>query len=162
MLAIIGGSGWSDAGLFEQTSQREINTDYGCCSAPLQFGHMQAAQRRSEALCYLPRHGGGHRIPPHKINYRANVDALAQAGVRSVIALNAVGVCHTRWQPGELVLPDQVIDYSWGREHTFADELEDFSSHIDFTQPLLSEWREPLILAAKRTATVLHDGGTYA
>ncbi|MBT8140419.1 MAG: S-methyl-5'-thioinosine phosphorylase [Gammaproteobacteria bacterium] len=162
MLAIIGGSGWSDTTLFKPQARREFLSRYGNCSAPVQFGHLQRGNRQSDELCYLPRHGAGHRLPPHKINYRANVDALAQAGASSVIALNAVGVCHTRWLPGELVLPDQVIDYSWGREHSFVDALEDFSAHIDFTEPLQSEWRARLLAAAARAGTTLHEGGTYA
>ncbi|MGB5324086.1 MAG: S-methyl-5'-thioinosine phosphorylase [Pseudomonadales bacterium] len=161
MLAVIGGSGWETFEGFETNTSRSVQTRYGETSAALALGVLRQGERASEQLYFLPRHGEAHKIPPHKINYRANIDALAQAGVTQVIALNTVGACNTHWAPGELVLPVQVIDYSYGRAHTFFDTLDDFSGHVDFSEPLQSDLREPLRAVAQSLGITVHDGGTY-
>lgn len=86
-------------------------------------------------VAFIARHGIGHRVPPHKINYRANIWALHSIGVRRVLALNAVGGITAAMAPGVQVLPEQIIDYTYGREHTFATQLSDAINHIDFTSP---------------------------
>lgn len=161
MLGIIGGSGWSDFDGFDIVERRSFASSWGEPAAALAFAEFAEGEQRSARFCFLPRHGTEHRLPPHGINYRANVDALSQAGVDSVIALHAVGACNTQWGPGALVLPDQLIDYSYGREHSFFDALEDFSGHVDFTEPLASSWRQRLVACAEEAGLVLHDGGTY-
>lgn len=161
MLAIIGGSGWSEFDALQGGERPSLVSAYGEASADVLTGTLNVRGKSSAPLCFLPRHGTGHRLPPHRINYRANIDLLAQCGVCTVIAINAVGACNTRWQPGELILPDQVIDYTYAREHTFHETLDDFSAHIDFTEPLKSDLRAPLHEAAVKRGISLHDGGTY-
>ena len=85
--------------------------------------------------CFLARHGSNHGIPPHRINYRANLHAMATSGVDAIIAVNVVGGISEQMSPGTIVIPDQIIDYTWGREHTFFDILDKPENHIDFTWP---------------------------
>jgi 5'-methylthioinosine phosphorylase len=102
----------------------------------------------STQVAFIARHGRGHKVPPHRINYRANIWALHHIGVRAVIGVNAVGGIHARTGPGALAVPRQIIDYSWGREHTyFADGL-DAVTHIDFTEPYAESLRQLLLRSA--------------
>jgi 5'-methylthioinosine phosphorylase len=102
----------------------------------------------STQVAFIARHGKGHKVPPHRVNYRANIWALHQIGVRAVIGVNAVGGIHARTGPGALAVPRQIIDYSWGREHTyFADGL-DAVTHIDFTEPYAESLRQLLLRSA--------------
>jgi 5'-deoxy-5'-methylthioadenosine phosphorylase len=130
------------------------NTVYGeASSTPL------SAELSGSTVILLSRHGDGHRLAPHKINYRANVRLLADLGVDAVIAINTVGGIAAEAGNGVLVVPDQVIDYSWGREHTFA--TEDDLQHIDFTDPYDPGLRQRLLLAAGRAQLAIVDGGVY-
>ena len=177
MLGIIGGSGWSSVEWLQIVEQRTVSTPFGVPSGPLQFGYyngsqssgtraaldatVQATANSAARICFLARHGSTHTIPPHKVNYRANVQAMYDAGVDSVISINAVGACNAVLQPGSLVLPDQIIDYTYGREHTFFDSLDDYTSHVEFTEPLSSALRAQLLECASQLALALKDGATY-
>ena len=112
-LAIIGGSGLTQLEGFQLSETRQIDTPYGTPSAPISCGHFHG-----QALLFLPRHGAQHSLPPHLINYPANLLALQQAGADRVIAVNTVGAIPASLPPGILVFPDQIIDYTWGRAHT--------------------------------------------
>ncbi|MEM8549092.1 MAG: 5'-methylthioadenosine phosphorylase, partial [Pseudomonadota bacterium] len=141
--AIIGGTGteaWTEATLLET---RTIVTRYGRASAPAQ--HLSVAGER----CWmLSRHGAGHDVAPHRINYRANIQALADLGVEEIVALNAVGIIDTEVQCGGLVMPEQLIDYTWGRHSTFADGVSAPLQHIAFDPPYTPGLRAALISAA--------------
>ncbi|MDG2079132.1 MAG: S-methyl-5'-thioinosine phosphorylase [Pseudomonadales bacterium] len=164
MLGIIGGSGWSKIAWLDDVEKRAVQTPYGKPSAPLElarYNDSSTVGNAQETVCFLGRHGEAHTIAPHKVNYRANVHAMWEAGVDAIIAINAVGACSAAFSPGTLVLPDQIIDYTYGREHTFFDTLEDFSSHVDFTEPFDLNLRQRLLACAGRVDVPLHDGGTY-
>ncbi len=130
------------------------------------FGHPSAAVHEAvfegRSLLTLARHGEGHSIAPHLINYRANLVALQELGAHSVIALNTVGVVSALRQPGELAMPDQVIDYTWGREHTVYDGSDGVVEHIEFTEPFAQGLRQRLLEAAVAANIDCHDGGVYA
>ncbi|MET0378499.1 MAG: MTAP family purine nucleoside phosphorylase, partial [Spongiibacteraceae bacterium] len=113
-IAIIGGTGLNQLDGVELVEERRIDTPYGALSAPLQL--LSLSQRE---FLFLARHGQPHRLPPHRINYRANISALHAAGVKQIIAVNAVGGIHTAMPAGAIVIPQQLIDYTWGRAHTF-------------------------------------------
>lgn len=153
--AIITGSGFSSFG--EEAQGRTIETAYGPMSAPLR--DLRYGDRR---VLLLGRHGDDMRIPPHRINYRANLAGLKQAGTTDVIAINTVGVIRKEMHPGQLAVPAQLSDYTWGREHSFCDGTGDTPQHIDFTQPLSMELRELLLQAAHNAGIECHDGGVYA
>ncbi len=110
----------------------------------------------------LTRHGDGLLIPPHRINYRANLAALRSLGVNSIIALNTVGVIAAGQHPGQIAIPDQVIDYTFGRDHSIYDGESDSLDHIEFTEPFAECLRQELGLAARTAGISAHDGGVYA
>lgn len=149
------GSGWER--LVGDDSGSEVSTAFGQPSARvhrLRFG--------DQAVLTLARHGDGHTMPPHTINYRANVLALKKLGADSIIALNTVGVITTVVEPGGIAIPDQLIDYTWGRAQTLFDGGRGLVEHIDFTQPFSSALRERLVAAARKAGADCHDGGVYA
>jgi len=110
----------------------------------------------------LARHGEGHSLPPHVINYRANVVALKMLGADAVIGLNTVGVVTGLRESGQIAIPDQLLDYTWGREHTIYDGRRGKVEHIDFTEPFSEGLRRDLLAAAARAGVDCHDGGVYA
>jgi len=154
VLAIIGGSSLTRLTALEAPRRVEVATPYGAPSGPLVFGRL--AQRE---VMFIARHGEPHHLPPHAINYRANLRALRDQGATSIIAVATVGGITSEFQPGAVALPDQIIDYTWGRASTFFD---DRVKHIDFTQPYDEALRARILQAAQRTGVDLHDGGTYA
>ena len=156
MLAIIGGSGLSTlAGL--QTLRREVvRTPYGEPSCPVTVGRI-----KDKEIAFLARHGHGHTIAPHEINYRANLWALKAQGVDGIISVAAVGGIPPDQGPGVLVVPHQIIDYTWGRKHTFF-EGEAPVTHVDFTEPYSKVLREQVLAAAARCSERVVDGGVYA
>jgi 5'-methylthioadenosine phosphorylase/5'-methylthioinosine phosphorylase len=114
-----------------------------------------------QEIVFLARHGDPARIPPHRVNYRANLWALKTAGVTSVLAVAAVGGITPTMAPSKIAVPDQVIDYTYGREQTlFADNLHHVT-HIDFTHPYTPRLREKLLTAAKRAQVEVVNGGVY-
>lgn len=150
---VIGGTGLDQLDGLTVSRRETVDTPFGPTSASLLFGHFGNAE-----VVFLARHGGDHSIAPHRINYRANIWALAQH-VERVVAVAAVGGIRPAFLPGDLVIADNLIDYTWGREHTFFDDND--VQHIDFTRPYDGPVREALIAAAARAATPVHDGGVY-
>ena len=155
-LAIIGGSGLTRMPTLTVLRREVLHTPYGEPSAPLTHGAFGDRQ-----VVFLPRHGPGHTIPPHKINYRANIWALHHIGVKSVVGVAAVGGIRADMGPLTLVLPDQIIDYTHGRPHTFFEQDLAQVTHIDFTYPYCEELREALRAAAAGIGEPLIAEGTY-
>lgn len=168
MLAFIGGSGFNTFEGFQTERIALQQTPYASEPVAVTIGHLPHV---SQSLCFLPRHGDGHTMPPHRINYRANLYALYQLQVSGIIAVNAVGGIHKQAGPGQLMVPDQIVDYTYGREHTFFDgSVIDLDSpdrftasvaHIDFTEPYDQELRRRLSAAAARLDIALLDHGVY-
>ncbi|MGY6278072.1 S-methyl-5'-thioinosine phosphorylase [Methylomonas sp. MgM2] len=155
-LAIIGGTGLTQVEDLTITGQQCLETPFGSPSANYVFGELCGKK-----LTFLARHGNPHRIPPHKINYRANIWGLKELGVTEIIAVAAVGGIGKPMKPAHIAIPDQVIDYSYGREHTFfADDLEHVT-HIDFTEPYSPSLRKRIIQAASNADINISSEGTY-
>jgi len=157
LLGIVGGTGLTQLSGLEISGRELVQTPYGVPSGPLTHGIMNKRE-----VIFLPRHGYGHTIPPHKINYRANMWALKRAGVNKVLAVAAVGGINPATPPGGLVVPDQIIDYTWNRVNTYFEEGLVNVTHIDFTQPYDEELRQRIIKAANEVDVEVTDGGTYA
>ena len=157
MLAIIGGSGLSQLGTLEVTRRQVVRTPYGEPSGALTFGRIADCE-----VVFLARHGYGHTIAPHEVNYRANVWALKDVGATEVVSVASVGGIRNDTWPGALLLPHQVIDYTWGRPSTFYEGAGVPINHIDFTEPYSRRLREQLLAAAARCGETLADGGVYA
>lgn len=155
-LGIIGGSGLTRLQALDVDRQEIVRTPYGDPSAPLTFGQFDGAP-----VVFLPRHGQPHAIPPHRVNYRANLWAMRHVGVERVVGMAAVGGITPAMAPGVLAVPDQVIDYTWGREHTLFEADLSSVTHIDFTDPYCQDLRQALLQAARQAAVRVHDGGTY-
>ncbi len=146
-------SRWSEL----QIEQREWRpTPYGNPSSQLTFGRCS-----DQPVLFLARHGDGHSIPPHRINYRANLWALKESGIKQVVAVAAVGGIHSKLVPGSIVVPDQIIDYTDNREHTFYDGNSDDVTHIDFSWPYSETVRQGLIKAARQSGLSPVTEGTY-
>jgi 5'-deoxy-5'-methylthioadenosine phosphorylase len=156
LLAVIGGTGLSHLENLEMGHRQVVATPWGEPSAPVLFGEL--AGRRA---AFLPRHGRGHTIAPHEVNYRANLWALKEVGATSVVAVNAVGGIREDLGPGRLCVPDQVIDYTWGRGHTFFEGTDQPVQHADFTHPYAESVRRRLLAAGARARLDVVDGGTY-
>ncbi len=156
-IAIIGGTGLTSLKGLEITGREIMQTPYGEPSGPLVHGVLAGKE-----VSFLPRHGAGHTIPPHKINYRANIWALKNAGMEYVLAVNAVGGIRNDMLAGELVLPDQIIDYTVSRTNTFFEEGLKQVVHIDFTYPFCEDLRQKIIRSAEDESIQLISGGTYA
>jgi len=155
-IGIIGGSGLTRLDALKVERQEIITTPYGDPSAPLTFGRFDGSP-----VVFLPRHGGAHTIPPHRVNYRANLWALRHAGVENIIGMAAVGGITDLMPPGTLRVPDQIIDYTWGREHTLFDADLTSVTHIDFTEPYCTALRRQLLDAAASVGVAAGDGGVY-
>ncbi len=155
--AIIGGTGLTSLNGLEIVRREVVNTPYGEPSGPLIHGELQGHR-----VVFLPRHGSGHTIPPHKINYRANIWALKSIGVDKVIAINAVGGIAPEFTPGRLAFPDQIIDYTWSRINTYFEEGLTDVVHIDFTHPYCEELRAMLVWAAGEAGLDTVNSGIYA
>lgn len=156
-VGIIGGTGLTTLAGLELTGQREVATAWGAPSSVLSEGMIG-----DQPVVFLARHGDPHRIPPHRVNYRANLQALYDAGVRTVVGVNAVGGIHPEMGPARIVIPDQLIDYTWGRASTFFEDGLDHTTHIDFTYPYSAEARQILISAARSESMSISDSGVYA
>lgn len=156
MLAIIGGSGLTKLSTLAVVHREIVRTPYGEPSAPLLFG-----QIAGQEVVFLARHGHGHTIPPHRVNYRANLWALKARGAHVIAAVASVGGIRGH-APGELVLPHQLLDYTSDRQHTFFDGGDSNVVHVDFTHPYTPSLRATCLAAAARAGLALSDGGVYA
>lgn len=155
-VAIIGGTGLTSLAGLEITRREVVHTPYGEPSGPITHGLFNGKE-----VLFLARHGYGHTIPPHQVNYRANIWALRHLGVERVLAVAAVGGITEKMAPGVIAFPDQIIDYTWSRNHTFFDVDLTHVTHIDFTFPYDQELRAQLIEGARRAKLDCVDGGTY-
>ena len=155
-LAIIGGTGLNSIQGLEGRYQKVLPTPFGDPSGPLLYGKLNGV-----SVVFLPRHGEGHTIAPHKINYRANLWALREVGIKRVLSIAAVGGIRPHLRPGMLVLPDQIIDYTDSRQHTFFEKDSDSVVHIDFTHPYCEELRQGLLKAASRINIELVANAVY-
>lgn len=160
-LAIIGGTGLDALGILEIDKREVISTPFGEPSGPITRGSVFGHE-----ILFLPRHGYSHNLPPHQVNYRANLWALREAGAEAVLAVAAVGGIRADMGPGQLIIPDQIIDYTWGRPSTFFEDAHEGMSegvtHIDFTEPYCEDLRQHLLKAAFAANINVVDGGTYA
>jgi 5'-methylthioinosine phosphorylase len=150
-LAIIGGTGISDFEGLELLGEHNPETRYGQASRPIQEGRLGKT-----SVFFLQRHGSPRAIPPHLINYRANLAALKALEVTDIVAINAVGGIAPGMQPGRLVFPDQIVDYTWGRAHTVDEDTSRELMHIDFTEPYDAQLRQGL-LAVARIMDIPHE-----
>ncbi len=154
VIGIIGGTGVYDPAIMEGVHEKVVGTDYG--EVKIMMGDYQG-----EAVAFLPRHGGDHSVPPHLINYRANIKALYKLGVKRIIATAAVGSLNFEYKPGTIVIVDQFIDFTKGRIPTFFAGDERGVVHVDMTEPYCPEVRKALFEAAELTGTDVFDRGTY-
>ena len=156
MLGIIGGTGLTQLANLEITHRQVARTPYGEPSGALTFGRICGQE-----VIFLARHGYGHTIPPHEVNYRANLWALKDYGVDRVVSVATVGGIHPELIPGTLVIPNQIIDYTHGRAATYFVENGKPVTHQDFTFPYCSAMRTALLQAAVSAGISLRDGGVY-
>lgn len=157
LLGIIGGSGLNKLEGFSIERSERVITPYGTPSSPLFHGVFNG-----RPVVFLPRHGEGHVVPPHRINYRANIWALKEAGIDRLVAVAAVGGITEHCGPGVICIPDQLIDYTWGREHSFFDGQDNKVVHVDFTEPYCEALRQDLLQAAQQSGQTVHPKGCYA
>ena len=157
MYAIIGGSGLAKLSALQNTRRQVLRSPYGEPSGALTFGALGGRE-----VVFLARHGYGHTIAPHEINYRANIWALKEIGVQGVFAVATVGGIRADLGPGTLVVPDQIIDYTHSRKSTFFEGAETRVTHIDFTQPYSARLRSLLLQAAGALGEAVVDGAAYA
>ena len=158
MLAIIGGSGLTQLSNLDISRREVVRTPYGEPSGALIFGRLAGYE-----VVFLARHGYGHTIPPHLVNYRANMWALAKAaGAESIVSVASVGGIRSDMGPGVVVIPHQIIDYTWGRHVTYHEGGENAVVHIDFTEPYDGALRARLIAAAAQAGEAIVDGAVYA
>lgn len=156
MLAIIGGTGMAQLECLEISRRQVITTPYGEPSGPLTFGKIN-----NNTVVFLARHGHGHTIPPHEVNYRANLWALQSLNLSRVIAVASVGGIRADLTPGTIAIPDQIIDYTYGRRYTYFDNVDRGVTYIDFTEPYCQLARTRLLEAAQRANEKVIDGGVY-
>jgi len=155
-LALIGGTGLYALADLEVIERRTLDTPWGAPSAPLVLGRWHG-----HTLAFLARHGERHHLAPHRVNYRANLWALHALGARRVLGVNAVGGIRADMTPRALALPDQLIDYTWGRAGSYSDADGAAVTHIDFGQPYGVVLRRDLLVAARHAGVTLIDGGCY-
>jgi len=155
-LAVIGGTGLYQLAELEDIESHQPVTHYGAPSGPIRVGLLDGRR-----VAFLARHGEGHSLPPHQINYRANLAALRALGATRVLALNTVGGITERFGPRVLACPDQLIDYTWGRISTICEEPGTEVLHVDFGEPYTRALRKAVIDAAKTAGVALVEGGCY-
>ncbi|MEM0502090.1 MAG: S-methyl-5'-thioadenosine phosphorylase, partial [Thermoplasmata archaeon] len=151
-VAIIGGSGIGE--IFEVENEINIHTPYGLPSDNISIGKISGVK-----VAFLPRHGKGHKIPPHKINYRANIYSLKEIGVKKIIGVSAVGSLRENLKPGDLAIVSQFIDFTKKREYTFYDGPK--VVHISMANPFSSEINDILSKNAKNLGYRVHENVTY-
>jgi 5'-methylthioinosine phosphorylase len=157
MLGIIGGSGLTELANLDVVRREVVRSPWGEASGPLSFGRIC-----NQDVVFLPRHGHGHTIPPHLVNYRANIDALKRAGVSAIVSVASVGGIHADMHPGALIVPHQIIDYTWGRDNSFQNGHHEQVVHIDFTHPYDAGVRRSVLAAALEQGESVIDGAVYA
>lgn len=153
-IGIIGGSGLYDPGIIKDAREVKVYTPYGEPSDYIIVGKVEG-----RSVAFLPRHGRGHRIPPHKINYRANVWAMKELGVKFLISVSAVGSLRLDYKPGDFVVPDQFIDMTKKRDYTFFDGP--VVAHVSMAEPFCESLRRVILSASKDLNITTHDKGTY-
>ncbi len=152
--AIIGGTGVYDPGMLSDVTERVVATPFG--EAAVLLGNY-----KGRPVAFLTRHGRKHTVPPHRINYRANIYALKMLGVEQVVATTAVGSLNQAMGPGQFVLPDQFLDFTKHREHTFFDGEDGRVVHVDVTEPYCPRLRDVIVACADPLGYACHNGGTY-
>ncbi len=157
MLAILGGSGLTEFATLRIDRKQIVRTPFGEPSGPLTYGHVGETE-----VVFLARHGYGHTLAPHEINYRANLWALHSRGVKRVLSVCTVGGITAEFTAGAIAVPDQIIDYTWGRKSTFFEGAEQPVVHVDFTHPYDEPTRELLLAAAREAGESVVPRGTYA
>jgi len=157
MLAVIGGSGLSRLANLEMVGRKVCRTPYGEPSGPLTIGRI-----RGHDVVFLARHGYGHTIAPHEVNYRANLWALKEEEVEGVVSIASVGGIRADLVPGTLVVPHQIIDYTWGRRSTFFEGAGAAVTHVDFTEPYSTSLSARILDAAKACGEPMLQGAVYA
>jgi len=155
-LAVIGGTGLYKLADLQDVQTQQPDTRFGAASGPIRIGTLGGHK-----VAFLARHGEGHSLPPHKINYRANLAALQDLGATRVLALNTVGGITERFGPRVLACPDQLIDYTWGRISTICEEPGTEVLHVDFGEPYTRSLRAAVIDAAARADVALVADGCY-
>jgi len=157
MLGIIGGTGLTQLSNLEVTRREVVRTPYGEPSGALTFGRIAGRE-----VVFLARHGYGHTIPPHMVNYRANIWALHAQQLTRVVSVASVGGIRDDLGPGVIAVPDQIVDYTWGRRSTYHEGEDRAVVHIDFTYPYSESLRQEILGAARDVGQDMIDGGVYA
>ena len=157
MLAIIGGSGLTQLSNLDVTHRLAVRTPYGEPSGALTFGRIAG-----EDVVFLARHGYGHTIPPHEVNYRANIWALKEQKVEGEISVASVGGIRADMKPGVIAVPHQIIDYTWGRKNTYFEGGDQPVTHIDFTAPYSAQLRRRIFAAARACGETVIEDAIYA
>ncbi len=157
MLGVIAGTGLNNIADFTTQKASIVDTPYGKTS-----GELLHLTVNHKDVVFLPRHGSSHSVPPHLINYRANIWALKEAGVKEIVAFAAVGGITNKMSPGSIVLPDQIIDYTYSREHTFHTDNFSADQHIDFTFPYSEDLRNKLFNITQQLDIDVVAPATYA
>jgi 5'-methylthioadenosine phosphorylase len=152
MIAVIGGSGFSKYGFAEPKNALLVETEYGSVT-------VYEINLNGKEAYFLPRHGIGHAYPPHLIPYKANLMALKLLGVERILATSAVGAINRNFKPGTIVLPDQFIDFTKGRDHTFSTAGKVY--HLDFSEPFCPQMAEAVLKAAAKIDLEIFSGATY-
>ncbi|SFR49528.1 methylthioadenosine phosphorylase [Marinobacter daqiaonensis] len=159
-VAIIGGTGLTELEGLSVHGEDQVDTPWGAPSGPVVRGDFNG-----QPVLFLARHGHPHRIPPHQVNYRANLWALREAGAGRIIGVNAVGGITPAMGPARIAIPHQLIDYTWGRGSTFFEQRDNIPlegvTHIDFTHPYDDSLRQALLAAAARRQVMAVDYGVY-
>lgn len=155
-LAIIGGTGLYALADLQDVESHQPVTRYGAPSGPIRIGTLGGKR-----VAFLARHGEGHSVPPHRVNYRANLAALKAMGAQRVLALNTVGGITQHFGPRVLGCPDQLIDYTWGRISTLCEEAGTEVLHVDFGDPYTPMLRREILAAAAVAGVAIVDGGCY-
>lgn len=156
MLAVIGGSGVYGLEGLGVGRRGRVDTKYGLTSGELVEGEIVGNR-----VAFIARHGEDHSVAPHRVNYRANIDALRVAGATRVLAVCTVGSIDAELLPGMIAVPDQIVDYTWGRDQSFH-EPGDSVPHVDFTDPYTPGWRSEVLAAVETEGIRFADGATYA
>ena len=155
-LAVIGGTGVYRLAALQAPQALDGDTPFGRPSGPVRVGTLGGRR-----VAFLARHGEGHSLPPHRVNYRANLWRLKDLGATRVLAINTVGGITDAFGPRVLAVPDQLIDYTWGRTSSFWDEEGGDVLHVDFGDPYAGALRGDVLAAAARAGIAVHDGGCY-